>query len=155
MTSASDNRSSAPEPRAAAPSAWVAGSHIGFTPLAQGAYFIATGIWPILHRKSFEAVTGPKVDRWLVKTFGALVGSVGGALVVGAVESPRSKTLRALGIGSAAALALAEIIYVGKGRIARIYLADALLEVAIIIGWLLEERAHRNAGGEVEAGTTS
>ena len=123
--------------------------------MAQGAYFIATGIWPILHRRSFEAVTGPKVDRWLVKTFGALVGSIGGALLVGAAESPRSKALRALGMGSAAALALAEVIYVGKGRIARIYLVDALLEVGIIVGWLLEERAHRNAGVEVEAGTAS
>jgi hypothetical protein len=135
-------------PEDAAPLAWVAGSHVGFTALAQGVYFVATGIWPILHLRSFEAVTGAKIDGWLVKTFGALVGSVGGALIVGAFEAPRSRTLRTLGVGSAAVLALAEVTYVGKGRIAKIYLADALVQLATAGAWFLEERAHRNARGD-------
>ena len=155
MTISDESSSSASVPRAAAPSAWVAGSHIGLTPIAQGAYFVVTGIWPILHRRSFEAVTGPKVDRWLVKTFGALVGSIGAALIAGAVESPRSRALRVLGIGSAVAIGLAEVIYVGKGRIARIYLVDALIETAIGAAWLLEERAHRSAESEIEPGAAS
>ena len=41
--------------------------------MIQGAYFLATGIWPLLHLASFMRVTGPKTDRWLVKTVGALV----------------------------------------------------------------------------------
>src|SRR5438067_11801258 len=49
--------------------------------IAQGAYFVATGIWPLLHMPSFEAVTGPKVDKWLVRTVGVLVSVVGGVLV--------------------------------------------------------------------------
>lgn len=137
---ADETRRAESEPNSAAPSAVVAGSRVGFTALAQGVYFAATGIWPILHLRSFETVTGPKVDGWLVKTFGALVGVVGGALVIGAFESPRSRTLRTLGIGSAAALALADAIYAGKGRIARIYLADALVEAAIVGAWLLKKR---------------
>ena len=149
-----ETRSSGFEAKAAAPSAWVAGGHVNWTALAQGAYFVATGIWPILHLRSFEIVTGPKVDGWLVKTFGALVGAVGGALVVGAVDSPRSRALRALGVGSAAALAIADVIYAGKGRIARIYLVDALIEVVIVGAWFLEERAHQSASAEVERGAT-
>ncbi len=133
------------EPNAAAPSAWIAASHVRLTALAQGVYFVATGLWPILHLRSFEVVTGPKVDGWLVKTFGALVGSVGGALILGAVESPASRTLRALGVGSAAALALADVIYVAKGRIARVYLLDAAVELALVGAWVLSERAQRNA----------
>jgi hypothetical protein len=135
-------------PEEAAPSAWVAGSRVGFTALAQGVYFVATGIWPIVHLRSFEAVTGPKVDGWLVKTFGALVGSIGGALIVGAFEAPRSRALRTLGVGSAAVLALAEGVYVGKGRISKIYLMDALLQIATAGAWWLEERAHRNTRGD-------
>src|SRR4051812_47162991 len=46
----------------------------------QAAYYVATGVWPIAHMKSFEAVTGPKVDHWLVRTFGALVTAAGAAL---------------------------------------------------------------------------
>ena len=36
----------------------------------QGAYYVASGLWPIFHRRSFEAVTGPKKDWWLVVTVG-------------------------------------------------------------------------------------
>jgi len=46
-------------------------------PVAQGVYFLLTGIWPLLSMRTFEAVTGPKVDRWLVKTVGVLVAVIG------------------------------------------------------------------------------
>lgn len=32
-----------------------------------GGYFLLTGIWPLVHRRSFERVTGPKSDYWLVQ----------------------------------------------------------------------------------------
>ncbi|MFZ5893903.1 MAG: hypothetical protein ACOY0T_22770 [Myxococcota bacterium] len=106
--------------------------------LAQAAYFLATGIWPIVHYRSFEAVTGPKVDTWLVKTFGALVTAVGAALAVGALDGRRSKLLATLAIGSAGALAIADVVYAVKGRISRVYLVDALAEVGLIAGLCAE-----------------
>ena len=42
--------------------------------LAQGLCFTATGLWPLMHMPSFEAVTDPKEDKWLVRTVGVLVG---------------------------------------------------------------------------------
>lgn len=36
----------------------------------QGAYYIVTGMWPLLHIDSFQVVTGPKDNLWLVKTVG-------------------------------------------------------------------------------------
>ena len=39
----------------------------------QAGYFVVTGVWPIVHMRSFLAVTGPKTDLWLVKTIGVLV----------------------------------------------------------------------------------
>jgi len=30
----------------------------------QGVYFLATGIWPLVHVQSFQAVTGRKTDNW-------------------------------------------------------------------------------------------
>ncbi|HEX2022926.1 MAG TPA: hypothetical protein VHH36_09430, partial [Candidatus Thermoplasmatota archaeon] len=50
----------------------------------QGAYFAATGAWPLLHMPSFLAVTGPKTDLWLVDTVGALVLVVGAVLLLAA-----------------------------------------------------------------------
>src|SRR4051794_2064938 len=47
---------------------------------ALSAYYFATGLWPIVHLRSFVALTGPKRDTWLVQTFGALVAATGVAL---------------------------------------------------------------------------
>ena len=38
--------------------------------IAQGVYFAATGVWPLIDMRSFERVTGPKADKWLVRTVG-------------------------------------------------------------------------------------
>ena len=33
--------------------------------IGHGLYFAATGVWPLVDMKSFEAVTRPKTDKWL------------------------------------------------------------------------------------------
>jgi hypothetical protein len=103
--------------------------------LAQGAYFVATGVWPLVHMRSFEAVTGPKVDKWLVKTVGVLVAVAGGVLVSAAARRRVTAETAALAIGTAAGLGAIDTIYAGKRRIARIYLADAALEAALVSAW--------------------
>lgn len=101
----------------------------------QGAYFVATGLWPIVHYRSFAAVTGPKTDVWLVKTVGALIAVVGA--VIGAASRRQEPPGEVVGLaaGSSAALGALDVIYAGKGRIAPIYLLDAVTE-AVLIGAL-------------------
>jgi hypothetical protein len=96
--------------------------------LAQGIFYVATGLWPIVHMRSFEAVTGPKADTWLAQTVGGLIAAVGLALLV-----DESKTL---GIASASSLGAADAYFAGKGRISKVYLADAAVEAALIAAWL-------------------
>jgi hypothetical protein len=103
--------------------------------VAQGAYFAATGIWPIVHMPSFEAVTGPKVDKWLVRTVGVLVGVIGGVLVAAGARGKVSGEVAALAIGSAVGLGVIDTMYATRGRVSRIYLADAALEAAVAAGW--------------------
>jgi hypothetical protein len=109
----------------------------GATTLAitQGAYFVATGIWLLLHTQSFEAVTGPKSGDWLIKTVGMLV-TANGAILIGAAPR-RDVHLEAalLGAGSAAGLAGIDIEYGLQGRIRCVYLADAVAQVAIVGLW--------------------
>jgi len=57
--------------------------------IAQGAYFAATGVWPLVHMRSFEAITGPKADKRLVRTVGVLVTVIGGVLVAAGSEPTR------------------------------------------------------------------
>jgi len=103
--------------------------------VAQGLYFAATGIWPLVHMPSFEAVTGPKTDKWLVRTVGVLVGVIGGTLVAAAARRRVTGETAALAVGSAAGLAAIDVVYAARGRISPIYLADAAVEGGLIAAW--------------------
>lgn len=107
-----------------------------WAPLAQGVFYMASGLWPVVHLRSFEAVTGPKLDKWLVRTMGGLIAAVGAALAVGAFEPRPSWALRVLGIGSAVALAGFDVLYASRGRISKVYYADAAAEGAVVASWI-------------------
>ena len=102
---------------------------------AQGIFYVVTGLWPVLHLRSFEAVTGEKTDKWLVRTTGGLIAAIGLALLT---SGRAHRTAKVLGVASAAVLAAADILAVGKRRIPRIYLADAACEVGAIGAWIAE-----------------
>jgi hypothetical protein len=112
---------------------------------AQAIFYVATGIWPIVHLRSFEAVTGPKADRWLVRTLGALITVIGAALLRGTRGGRVSPELRLLAVGSALSLAAIDVIYVARGRIRRVYLLDALAELALALLWGVASRAARRS----------
>ena len=44
------------------------------------AYYVGTGLWPLLHRSTFERVTGRKTDFWLAQTVGVTVLAIGAGL---------------------------------------------------------------------------
>jgi hypothetical protein len=101
----------------------------------QAIFYIVTGIWPFLSMRSFEAVTGPKVDRWLVKTVGALVTVIGCALALASRRRQLAPEVVLVAAGSAAALATIDTVYVAKRRISPVYLLDAVAEIALVAGW--------------------
>jgi hypothetical protein len=117
---------------------------------AQGIFYVVTGIWPILSMRTFECVTGPKTDRWLVKTAGALIAVIGGTLVLGARRGVIAPELRFLGGASAASLAVVDLVYALRGRISKVYLLDAAVEIAIVAAWMRREQQNEPpARGEV------
>jgi hypothetical protein len=108
--------------------------------ICQGAFYVAGGAWPIASIRSFEAVTGPKVDRWLVKTTGALLGVIGGVLASAGARRRVTPEVAWLGAGSAAVLAGVDVYYVAKQRISPVYLLDAAAELGIAAAWALAAR---------------
>jgi hypothetical protein len=104
---------------------------------AQGAYFALTGIWPLLHYPSFEKITGPKTDVWLVKTVGALVCVTAALLLTAAARRELNLSTLIAGMGSAFALMMVDIIYVGKKVIRPVYLLDAIIEMIVLGIWML------------------
>jgi hypothetical protein len=98
---------------------------------ALSAYYLASGAWPILHIGSFEAVTGPKTDRWLVNTVGALAIANGAALAFGLRREQISTETTLLAVCSAIAFTAIDVVYVTRGRIRPVYLGDAAVELAL------------------------
>jgi hypothetical protein len=100
--------------------------------LVQSIYFFVTGIWPILHMRSFVKVTGPKTDLWLVKTVGILLAVIGIVLIDAQLNAEINTSIISLAIGSALSLAMIEFGYVTKRVVSPIYLGDAFLELLLI-----------------------
>jgi hypothetical protein len=102
-----------------------------------GAYYVSTGLWPLLHRSSFERVTGPKVDFWLAQTVGVTVAAIG----VGLAQASRSSTvppeLRTVACAGAAGLTLVDLVFVARRRISPVYLFDAAAELSLIGAWAM------------------
>ena len=99
---------------------------------AQGGYYLITGLWPLIHLPSFEAVTGPKVDDWLVRMVGLLAATIGTTLLVAALRRREELAIVVLAVGSALAFAGVDTWYGLSGRIAPVYLADAVVELGFI-----------------------
>jgi hypothetical protein len=108
--------------------------------LFQGGYFLFTGIWPLVSRRTFEAVTGPKKDFWLAQTVGVLVACVGSVLVLTGKRDPVGEDARWLAASSAAGLAAIDILYAARGRISKVYLGDAAIELALVSAWIAHGR---------------
>jgi hypothetical protein len=114
--------------------------------LGQGLWWAATGVWPLVHLPSFEAITGRKRDRWLVRTVGVLVLAVGGTLALAARARRVTPELRLLALASAAGLGAIDVAWAGPRRAP--YLADAAFEAALVAGWLWSTGGPRGAGEE-------
>jgi hypothetical protein len=111
-----------------------------------GLYYLVTGVWPIVSVKTFQLVTGPKsdhltadppteADHWMLNTIAALITAISVVLLAAAGRRRVTFDVALLALLSAGALTIIDIVYVGRGTIASIYLADAAIEVLLIGGW--------------------
>jgi hypothetical protein len=117
--------------------------------IGQAAYFLVTGIWPLVDIRSFERITGPKLERWLVKTAGALLTVEGAVIGLAAWRRRLTSEVELLAVGSALGLAVIDVVYVARRRIRPVYLLDAAVQLSLIVGWVSE----RGAGSADAAGS--
>jgi hypothetical protein len=101
--------------------------------LAQSAYYVVTGVFPFVTRRGFEALTGPKLEWWLVQTVGAVVTAIGGSIGSAAIHRRVTPETLALAAGTAASLAAIDVVYVARRRIAPTYLLDAAAQVGLLV----------------------
>ncbi|GIH73839.1 hypothetical protein [Planobispora longispora] len=113
---------------------------------AQGAFNVASGLWPLLHLPSFEKVFGPKQDDWLVRTVAGLLLGVGWTQLRAEATPAGLRDARRIGVATAATLLAVDLVYVPRGRIRPTYLLDAAAEIAWLAVWL------RRPGGRTARG---
>lgn len=105
---------------------------------------LASGIWPVASIGTFQFVTGPKTDTWLVKTVGTLIAVVGAQTLVNAGRGERQVREGAIAAsGTAAALGAISFHYARTGRISPVYFLDTLVEATWFGLWLRLLRAHQ------------
>lgn len=113
----------------------------------QGLYFFVTGVWPLVSVGTFQAVTGKKTDHlvaefptqadhWMLYTISALILAIAVVILAAAWRRRVSFDIALLGVASAAALTIIDVVYVARGTIRPIYLADAAVELLIIAAWM-------------------
>jgi hypothetical protein len=112
-----------------------------FLAMTQAVYFLATGIWPQIGLRSFEKITGPKVDKWLVRSVGIQVGVVGATIALAIKRRRVTPEVEFLAAASALGLAAIDIVYAGRRRIRAIYLLDAIVELGFAAGWLVSRQS--------------
>lgn len=103
--------------------------------LIQGIFYLTTAVWPLVDIVSFQVVTGPKTDLWLVRTVGVLLMVIGVVLLAAARTRRVTDEIAILGAGSALGLAAIDLIYAISGRISAVYLGDAAVEVGLAVLW--------------------
>jgi hypothetical protein len=110
----------------------------------QAAFYLATGVWPLVHRRTFERITGPKTDFWLAQTVGVTVAAVGLGLAQAlSRRRPLPAELRTVAVATAAGLAAVDVVFVGRRRISPVYLLDAAAESMLIVAWVRAARTRR------------
>jgi hypothetical protein len=110
----------------------------------QGSYYFATGVWPILHVRSFKWVTGEKtdnlptgleVDHWLLMTVSALIVAIAVTILAAAWRRTCVVEIAILAVTAAIGLTTIDIVYTIRGVILPIYLLDAAIEIPLIACW--------------------
>ena len=109
-------------------------------PLVQGAIYLVSGLWPIVHARSFEKVNGPRHDRWLVKSLGAAVTVLGASLLLGAFGRSGKRARSPLGPGTQVAMAAADTLYARGGRFRPTQLIDTAANLILFVTLLRGQR---------------
>ncbi len=108
---------------------------VRYVAIGQGVFYLVTAFWAMVSMRSFQWVTGPKTDIWLVRTVALLLMVTGTVLTIAGIRKRIGPESPLLGAGSAATLAGIDIVYAAKGRISRIYFLDALVELGFLVAW--------------------
>lgn len=102
---------------------------------AHGAYLLAGGLWPLVHMPSFEEVTGPKEEDWLVRSVAGILLVIG-VVLLGQLRKQRVEVSAvAVAMGASLTLGAVGIITASEGVIDPIYIGDGTVHIVFVALW--------------------
>ncbi|MET9951744.1 hypothetical protein ABZ135_09375 [Streptomyces sp. NPDC006339] len=107
---------------------------------AHGWFHLVTGAWPLVHRRSFEGITGPKTDVWLLQTVSGLLVTIGWTQIRAASTDHGPEAARRLGTMTALTLIAIDVVYATRGRIRPVYFVDAVFQLLWLAAWQRRDR---------------
>ena len=111
-----------------------------FAAIAHGFFCLVTGLWPVVSLHSFEAVTGPKTDHWLLSLAALLLAAIGLSMLIAALRRDIASEVFVLGLAAALSLAGTDITFVIERSIPPVYLLDAVAESLFVALWIFAIR---------------
>jgi len=103
----------------------------------QGAYYVLTGLWPLVHFSSFATVMTLHINPFQAQAFGAVIAVLGGSLMDAARREPPGPFPTLLGAAVASAIALVSLWWLPRVSGTSLLWIDLVLEVAIAGGLIL------------------
>lgn len=103
----------------------------------QTIYYFVTALWPLVDIDSFMFVTGPKTDVWLVKSVGMLLVPITLCFLLHLFMEVNHWPVAILAAGCCIGFIAIDVYYVLNDVISPIYLADAVAEFILLIGWVI------------------
>jgi hypothetical protein len=103
--------------------------------LAHGAYLLVGGLWPLLHMTSFEEVTGPKEEDWLVRSVAGMLVVTGVVLLAQVRKQRVEVSAVAVAMGASLTLGAVGIITAAEGVIDPIYIGDGTVHIVFVALW--------------------
>lgn len=105
----------------------------------------------MLHIESFMWVTGPKTDIWLVKTVSVMILAAGLCIFLAGLNRRITPEIVLLSFSCAFGLSIIDIHYSFNDVISKVYLLDAIPELAIAILWITAYFRYRKDTPESDA----
>lgn len=99
----------------------------------QGGYYVLSGLWPLVHFRSYADAVALRVNPFQAQAFGAVIIVVGGTLIEATRKEPPGPFPTMLGAATAGALTLISLWWLPRlGTISILWL-DVLVEVAFAV----------------------
>lgn len=102
--------------------------------ITHSAYLLFGGGWPLLSLATFEAVTGPKEEDWLVRSV-ALLLVVAGIILLRQRTAPIERSAVELALGTSLSLGAVAVISAAGGWVSPVYFADGTMHLLFAGAW--------------------